>query len=627
MATPQGSPSEVPWGAMAGPARDSKPVVSLGDGRYHLHSRIDAGGMAAVYRVHDHKLNVDRAMKVLMPEWARNPKIRQRFESEARTMARLEHPNLVRIYDVGVEADLPYLVMELVTGGSLQRWIEAHGAMPPRMAIEATCQLASALVAVHAAGVVHRDIKPHNVLIAEPGTCKLTDFGIAHLGEGGSTKTGTQLGTQGYMAPEQRADAKSVDGRADLYGVGATLYALLTGQPAHDVFLSVERNGLSELPRWTHDVIRNTVAYAKEERYRDAESLLEALHEALSTAPDAPALPRDFLVAMPAEGQPFDIEQDEIFQLLARGDTRTPDHNSTPTPAASASALPYYMPKPTRARRSISEAPGDEAEPDWIAQSEPSSGRFEAVIGANVPVRQTPVASTPTRASTPPRPTPVPPARLAATPLPPTHVPDPNLRLLTPRIPTPAPPPTRPTPAVVITEPEGDSNLLVWLLAPVVVVLFGVLLLVLLAGGIVSMKSRSVNAAEHGALEQRELLYGTLIEEGGAVQLFKQAGVPTAALEESFLQFQDTKAEPARRDAALAYSDALDDEARRWLSAEGGTISQTEATHAARKIVAREQAVQDAEQVWVAAGSGLVAQVVIGLGFSKAPPPAPTKAE
>jgi serine/threonine-protein kinase len=114
-------------------------------------------------------LKVARAMKVLLPEYARNQTIYRRFQSEARTMARFEHPHLVRIYDVGHEGGLPFLVMELVTGGTLQRWIEAHGRMPPRLAIEATLQLVDGLSVVHAAGIIHRDIKPHNVLLAESG--------------------------------------------------------------------------------------------------------------------------------------------------------------------------------------------------------------------------------------------------------------------------------------------------------------------------------------------------------------------------------------------------------------------------------------------------------------------------
>jgi len=593
---------------------------TLRDGRYAIVSRIDAGGMSAVFRVWDHKLKVARAMKVLLPEYARNAKIRQRFESEARTMARLEHRNLVRIYDVGIQAELPYLVMELVTGGSLQRWIETRGAMPPRLALEATLQLTAGLVAVHAAGVVHRDIKPHNVLIAAPGICKLTDFGIAHLGEGSSTQTGTTLGTQGYMAPEQRADAKSVDARADLYGAGATLWAMLTGQPAHDVFLAVERNGLRQVPPWLHEVVRKTVAYAREDRYPDAVSLQAALKAALASAPPAGSVSQ-LLVAESASTEPSDLDTDEIVELLTRSaDQRTtPDPAPTPTPmpasmsSTSATALPYYMPTVGKSRRSMSQPSTDE-EPDWIARDEPAGNRREEqVIGADVPVRPEEPEPQETQKSTP-EPAVQSPNR--STP-PGLFVEPPDTASPPPPPPSQEQPPAPPPPTEV--EPES-SGLLVWLLAPIAGLLLGALLLVLLAGGIVSMASRSVTAAEHVASDNREQVYRALEDEGGAVQLFKQAGIPTQDLEATYLEFHDAKGEPDRRTAARAYLALLEVESERWLGPDAATPAQTEAAHAVRRIRARDQAWREAEAAWGAAGSGLAGRVAVALGLARPPP-------
>src|SRR5687767_12635717 len=122
---------------------------SIGKGRYVLVARIGEGGMAGVYRAWDKKLKVWRAVKVLLPEFSRRKKVRARFESEAHTMARLEHDNLVRIYDVGDAGELPFLVMELVAGGTLQGWTRRNGPMPPRMAVEVTIQLAQGVLVAH----------------------------------------------------------------------------------------------------------------------------------------------------------------------------------------------------------------------------------------------------------------------------------------------------------------------------------------------------------------------------------------------------------------------------------------------------------------------------------------------
>jgi serine/threonine protein kinase len=200
-------------------------------GRYRVVSRLGEGGQAVVWRVVDTRDGSDRALKQLLPAFVERKRLRARFEAEARALSAFRHPNLVQVSDVGSDAGQPFFVMEFVEGGSLADRIARHGPLPPRLAVEAILQVCEGLGAAHAQGVIHRDVKPHNVLVGLDGTCKVTDFGIARHGEQGlRTRAGAALGTEGFMAPEQVADAASVDGRADVYGVGMTAYVLLTGR-------------------------------------------------------------------------------------------------------------------------------------------------------------------------------------------------------------------------------------------------------------------------------------------------------------------------------------------------------------------------------------------------------------
>ncbi|MCA9494029.1 MAG: serine/threonine protein kinase [Myxococcales bacterium] len=211
-----------------------------------------------VLRVKDLRLGVPRALKVLLPSVTRKQKVRARFESEARTMAGLEHPNILRVYDVAEAAGLPYYVMELVDGGSLADRVDRLGALEPREAIEAALEVCAGLQLAHDSGVIHRDVKPHNVMVGPDGICKLMDFGIARIEEQRRTRAGAALGTDGYMAPEQGQDASSVDVRADVYSVGVMLYVLLTGRDpiewlAGQGHARVEPKLRAVLIRATHD--------------------------------------------------------------------------------------------------------------------------------------------------------------------------------------------------------------------------------------------------------------------------------------------------------------------------------------------------------------------------------------
>ena len=153
----------------------------LADGRYRLITVLGVGGMATVYKAFDGRLQVPRAIKILSPELGLRPSLRARFESEASMMALLEHPNIVRIYDVGADGDRAYIVMELVDGGSLLDRVKTGGKLPPNLALRVTIDMLDALGVAHKRGVVHRDIKPHNILLSSDGNLRITDFGIARM--------------------------------------------------------------------------------------------------------------------------------------------------------------------------------------------------------------------------------------------------------------------------------------------------------------------------------------------------------------------------------------------------------------------------------------------------------------
>jgi serine/threonine protein kinase len=253
--------------------------------------------MATVYRAWDTRLQVHRAVKLLSPNLTHSGNIVERFLNEARAMARLHHPNIVAVHDVVSDGERSFIVLELVPGGSLRDWLDRHGAMPPRLAARTSIGILEALQAAHEAGVVHRDIKPQNILVSEKNQPMVTDFGIARfMGEDRSlTRTGSIMGTWGFMAPEQKTSAKSVDGRADVYAVGATLFTLLTNELPSDLFAAdMDDELLGSLEPQLRDVVRHATRYRPEERYQSAAEFAETLRllmpGCLKIPPATPAL-------------------------------------------------------------------------------------------------------------------------------------------------------------------------------------------------------------------------------------------------------------------------------------------------------------------------------------------------
>ncbi len=280
---------------MTGPTTEPPQPLqrTLAGGRYVLERVLGEGGMAVVYRATDTRLGVARAIKVLTPDLAGRKRIEQRFENEARSMARLSHPAVVRVVDIAEEAGRPFIVMELLEGGTLWEWVEAWGPMPERLACEALRPVLDAVGAAHAAGIIHRDIKPQNILLTTQGAPRLTDFGIAQLqGPAGGmdmTRTGTVMGTWGYMSPEQRNSARRVDERSDVYALGATLAALVTGRPPVDLFAADRDPSLvAGMSGPLADLVVEATRYTPDERYAGVGPMAAALDALLVRLPAVP---------------------------------------------------------------------------------------------------------------------------------------------------------------------------------------------------------------------------------------------------------------------------------------------------------------------------------------------------
>jgi serine/threonine-protein kinase len=208
-------------------------VIAPGEklSRYHLREPLGSGGMSCVYRAYDPVLDREVAIKILPAELARDPVLRERFHEEARALGGVEHPSLIRIFAVGQEGPVSYYSMELITGLSLKEVLAAAGRLTLAEAFAVLGQVLRALEAVHRAGIVHRDVKPGNIMLDSSGRVVLMDFGLARRAERQDlTAAGAVLGTPEYMSPEQ-ARGEKADERSDLYSIGVVLYEMLAGRP------------------------------------------------------------------------------------------------------------------------------------------------------------------------------------------------------------------------------------------------------------------------------------------------------------------------------------------------------------------------------------------------------------
>jgi serine/threonine-protein kinase len=262
-------------------------------GRYRILGELGRGAMGAVYRAVDETLERDVALKV-MSHGAADPGARARFEREARAAARLQHPNIIVIYELGEHEGSPFMALELLEGVDLQRGIELGIRPDPRATLPLVLQMLAGLAHAHDHGIVHRDVKPSNIFLPLSHPAKVMDFGVARLAGAGTTTAGTVIGTPNYMSPEQ-AEGREVDGRSDLFSIGLILYELVTGEKAFraEALVAViykirfEEPDLRTIPagaQWER--LRETIARAlrkrPEERYPDARAMSSDLLEALS---------------------------------------------------------------------------------------------------------------------------------------------------------------------------------------------------------------------------------------------------------------------------------------------------------------------------------------------------------
>lgn len=254
--------------------------------RYEIQREIARGGMAEVYLARDRLLERPVALKALFPEYARDPAFVERFRREAQSAAALNHSNIVGIYDWGQEDGTYFIVMEYVEGRTLSDILRSEGPVDPRHASEVAAEIASALSFAHRAGVVHRDVKPGNVLVTTTGSVKVTDFGIARQGaSAGLTQTGSVMGTATYFSPEQ-AQGLPVDGRSDVYSLGVVLYEMVTGvvpftgdSPVSVAYKHVRETPIlpsrrnPDLPADLEQIILTAMAKDPDHRYQSADDM------------------------------------------------------------------------------------------------------------------------------------------------------------------------------------------------------------------------------------------------------------------------------------------------------------------------------------------------------------------
>ena len=258
---------------------------TLFDGRYRIVRKLGSGGMANVYLAEDQELGRRVAIKILNDRHANDDQFVERFRREAKNAAGLSHPNIVSIYDRGEAEGTYYIAMEFLDGRSLKELIVSRGPAPISVAIDYTRQILGALRFAHRNGIVHRDIKPHNVLVDSEGRLKVTDFGIARAGASQMTEAGSIIGTAQYLSPEQ-AKGSPVDQTSDLYSVGILLYELLTGAVPFtgDTPVEIAMKHLSaipdppsshraEIPRELDKVVQRALAKDPHERYQTAEEM------------------------------------------------------------------------------------------------------------------------------------------------------------------------------------------------------------------------------------------------------------------------------------------------------------------------------------------------------------------
>src|SRR5690349_17345148 len=285
------------------------------DGRYRAQRRLGSGGMAEVWCAEDEVLGRRVALKLMGGRFAESPEFRERFRREAQAAAGLTHPNIVGIFDRSEWDGHPYIAMELVDGQTLKELVQERGPLPANIAVGLTEQILRALGYAHRRGIVHRDVKPQNVILDPEGQAKVADFGIARVGNSEMTQTGAIVGTVQYISPEQ-AEGLPVDSRTDLYSTGLVLYELLTGRPPFDgeAPVSIALKHINErpvppgqlrpgIPPALEAVVLRSLEKDPALRYQSAEEFIAALEQARRQ-------PTRQIVMEPTPGEPW-VEERE----------------------------------------------------------------------------------------------------------------------------------------------------------------------------------------------------------------------------------------------------------------------------------------------------------------------------
>ncbi len=270
-----------------------KYIGRLLDNRYEILEVIGSGGMAVVYKARCHRLNRLVAIKVLKDDFLGDEEFRDRFHGESQAVAMLSHPNIVSVYDVStsLSGDVDYIVMELIEGITLKQYMEKKGVLNWKETLHFAIQIAKALEHAHSRGVVHRDIKPHNVMVLKNGAVKVADFGIARMMSEGNTLTKEALGSVHYISPEQ-AKGGRIDSRSDIYSLGVVMYEMMAGRPPYEgespVAVAIQHiNGGAvapstlnpSIPRGMEQIILRAMAHEIENRYVSATQMLTDMDE------------------------------------------------------------------------------------------------------------------------------------------------------------------------------------------------------------------------------------------------------------------------------------------------------------------------------------------------------------